>query len=99
MRHLRAQLCGGQQQRVAIARAIAGDPALIRADEPTGNLDSLMARQIMDLLEKINDRGTTIVLVTHDPERARRAAQHPHRRRAGDRLPTLPGPDAAAAPF
>ncbi len=77
-KHLPSQLSGGQQQRVAIARAIAGDPALILADEPTGNLDSLMARQIMDLLEKINAMGTTIVLVTHDPELARRAQRNIH---------------------
>jgi polar amino acid transport system ATP-binding protein/general L-amino acid transport system ATP-binding protein len=67
------QLSGGQQQRVAIARAIAGDPKLVLADEPTGNLDSLMARQVMDLLERINEMGTTIIMVTHDPELARRA--------------------------
>src|SRR6202012_1450422 len=70
MKHLPSQLSGGQQQRVAIARAIAGDPAFLLADEPTGNLDSLMARQVMDLLEQINEMGTTIVLVTHDPELA-----------------------------
>jgi putative ABC transport system ATP-binding protein len=78
MRHLPSQLSGGQQQRAAIARAIAGDPALILADEPTGNLDSLMARQIMELLEKINSMGTTVVLVTHDPELARRAQRNIH---------------------
>ena len=73
MKHVPAQLSGGQQQRVAIARAIAGDPKLVLADEPTGNLDSLMARQVMDLLERINEMGTTIIMVTHDPELARRA--------------------------
>ena len=73
-----AQLSGGQQQRVAIARAIAGDPAFLLEDEPTGNLDSLMARQVMDLLEQINDMGTTILLVTHDPELARRAQRNVH---------------------
>jgi putative ABC transport system ATP-binding protein len=76
MKHIPAQLSGGQQQRVAIARAIAGDPKLIMADEPTGNLDSLMARQVMDLLEKINEMGTTIIMVTHDPELARRAQRN-----------------------
>ncbi|HSN72206.1 MAG TPA: ABC transporter ATP-binding protein [Steroidobacteraceae bacterium] len=73
MKHLPSQLSGGQQQRVAIARALAGDPRILLADEPTGNLDSLMARQVMDLLEEINARGATIVMVTHDPELARRA--------------------------
>jgi putative ABC transport system ATP-binding protein len=78
MRHLPAQLSGGQQQRVAVARAIAGEPRFLLADEPTGNLDSLMARQIMDLLGEINRQGTTIILVTHDPELARRAHRNIH---------------------
>src|SRR5215470_17442107 len=77
-KHMPSQLSGGQQQRVAIARAIAGDPAFLLADEPTGNLDSLMARQVMDLLEQINEMGTTILLVTHDPELARRAQRNVH---------------------
>jgi putative ABC transport system ATP-binding protein len=78
MQHLPSQLSGGQQQRVAIARAIAGEPRFLLADEPTGNLDSLMARQIMDLLGEINRQGTTIILVTHDPELARRAHRNIH---------------------
>jgi putative ABC transport system ATP-binding protein len=78
MKHLPSQLSGGQQQRVAIARALAGDPRILFADEPTGNLDSLMARQVMDMLEGINSKGTTIVMVTHDPELARRAHRSVH---------------------
>jgi len=67
MRHYPAELSGGQQQRVAIARALAGTPRLLLADEPTGNLDSQMARSVMELLEQINVAGTTINMVTHDP--------------------------------
>src|SRR5262245_11820000 len=78
MKHMPAQLSGGQQQRAAIARAIAGDPKFLLADEPTGNLDSLMARQVLDLLEQINALGTTIIMVTHDPELARRAHRNVH---------------------
>jgi len=77
-RHLPSQLSGGQQQRVAIARALAGSPRFLLADEPTGNLDSVMARQVMELLEEINARGTTVVMVTHDPELARRAQRNVH---------------------
>ncbi|KZN44415.1 ABC transporter ATP-binding protein [Pseudoalteromonas luteoviolacea] len=69
--YLPSQLSGGQQQRVAIARALAGEPKILLADEPTGNLDSLMARQIMDLLKTINKEGSTIIMVTHDPDQAR----------------------------
>jgi putative ABC transport system ATP-binding protein len=78
MRHYPAELSGGQQQRVAIARALAGTPRLLLADEPTGNLDSQMARSVMELLEQINDRGTTIIMVTHDPELALRAQRNVH---------------------
>jgi len=78
LKHLPSQLSGGQQQRVAIARVLAGDPRLILADEPTGNLDSLMTREILDLLEDINGRGTTIVMVTHSPECAARAHRQIH---------------------
>lgn len=75
-KHLPSQLSGGQQQRVAIARALAGEPAFLLADEPTGNLDSLMARQVMEMLEDINRQGMTIVMVTHDPDLARRAQRN-----------------------
>ena len=72
-KHLPSQLSGGQQQRVAIARALAGDPLFLLADEPTGNLDSSMAGQVMELLEEINAAGTTIIMVTHDASLAARA--------------------------
>ena len=78
MKHYPAELSGGQQQRVAIARALAGEPKLLLADEPTGNLDSQMARGVMELLEQINADGTTIVMVTHDPELAARAQRNVH---------------------
>ena len=76
--HLPSQLSGGQQQRVAIARALVGDPALILADEPTGNLDTIMARQIMALLEQVSARGKTVVMVTHASELAARAHRKLH---------------------
>ena len=76
--HLPAQLSGGQQQRVAIARALAGDPRFLLADEPTGNLDSQMADSVMDLLDEINRDGTTIIMVTHEPNLARRAERNIH---------------------
>ena len=72
-RHYPNELSGGQQQRVALARALAGRPRLLLADEPTGNLDSQMARAVMDLLEAANARGTTLILVTHDAALSTRA--------------------------
>src|SRR6266581_2320336 len=72
------QMSGGQQQRVAIARALAGAPRLLLADEPTGNLDTQMARGVMELIEELHRDGATIVMVTHDPELAIRAQREVH---------------------
>lgn len=74
--YLPSQLSGGQQQRVAIARALAGEPKILLADEPTGNLDSLMARQVMELLHDLNQQGATIIMVTHDPDQAREVSRN-----------------------
>ena len=77
-KHYPAELSGGQQQRVAIARALAGEPRVLLADEPTGNLDSQMARSVMELLEELNREGATIIMVTHDPQLAARAQRNVH---------------------
>jgi putative ABC transport system ATP-binding protein len=77
-RHLPSQLSGGQQQRVAVARAVAGDPVLLLADEPTGNLDSTSGEAVMGLLAELHQTGATICMVTHDPRYARHAHRHVH---------------------
>jgi putative ABC transport system ATP-binding protein len=67
MRHYPSQLSGGQQQRVAVARAVAGEPLILLADEPTGNLDSVNGEAVMELLKSLHRQGATICMVTHDP--------------------------------
>jgi putative ABC transport system ATP-binding protein len=77
-KHLPSQLSGGQQQRVAVARAVAGEPAMMLADEPTGNLDSKSGESVMELLRQLHETGATICMVTHDPRYARHAERHVH---------------------
>jgi putative ABC transport system ATP-binding protein len=96
--HVPSRISGGQQQRVALARALVNKPAVLLADEPTGNLDSASAREVMDLIRRYHDAGQTIVLVTHDPRVASAADRVVHMRDgliteesrlAGDRDPAL----------
>jgi putative ABC transport system ATP-binding protein len=78
MKHYPSQLSGGQQQRVAVARALCGQPAILLADEPTGNLDSRNGEAVMDLLRELHREGATICMVTHDPRYARYAERTVH---------------------
>jgi putative ABC transport system ATP-binding protein len=78
VKHYPSQLSGGQQQRVAVARALGGDPSILLADEPTGNLDSGNGEQVMDLLRELHRAGSTICIVTHDPRYARYADRSIH---------------------
>ena len=78
IKHYPAQLSGGQQQRVAVARAVSGDPLLVLADEPTGNLDSTNGEAVMDLMRDLHGEGATIVMVTHDPRYAHYAERSIH---------------------
>ena len=77
-KHFPAQLSGGQQQRVAVARAIVGEPLILLADEPTGNLDSTNGKAVMDLLGELHDDGATVCMVTHDPRYADMAERTVH---------------------
>ncbi len=78
MKHYPAQLSGGQQQRVAVARAVVGDPSIVLADEPTGNLDSSNGEAVMDLMKELHAAGSTICMVTHDPRYAKHAERTVH---------------------
>jgi putative ABC transport system ATP-binding protein len=78
VKHFPSQLSGGQQQRVAVARALAGDPSILLADEPTGNLDSANGEQVMELLRELHQGGATICMVTHDPRYATYADREVH---------------------
>jgi putative ABC transport system ATP-binding protein len=78
LKHYPSQLSGGQQQRVAVARALGGSPSIMLADEPTGNLDSRNAENIMELLRELHREGSTICMVTHDPRFARHAERTIH---------------------
>jgi putative ABC transport system ATP-binding protein len=75
MKHKSSQLSGGQRQRVAVARALAGNPQIIIADEPTGNLDSSRGEEIMKLLKDLNKQGITLLIITHDMNIARQASR------------------------
>lgn len=94
MKHYPRQLSGGQEQRVAIARAIVTDPAIILADEPTGDLDAASAKEVLSILSKLNEQhGKTIIMVTHDPNAAKSAHQTRHLEK-GDLLPAGELPEA-----
>ncbi len=97
-KHLPSQLSGGQQQRVAVARAVSGQPSILLADEPTGNLDSKNGEAVMQLLQALHDDGSTICMVTHDPRYAEHANRSIHLFDGQVQCDAPPGAVAAHAP-